>query len=124
MFYKEWKNLEKLSGRFYNNESLSSEDMSAFSNLLSDLRKNVKYIGWRVRDCKRSNATKTLEEFSQLHYKAEDVIDGLMRELNIRHVEEYLKFSDARESKIDIRDSMKKVLNKIKQEKENNLQKP
>jgi len=116
LFYKEWRNLDKLTGKFYNNESLYTEDMSVFSNLLSELRKNVKYIGWKVRDCNDNNATKTLEDFIELNNEVEDIIDRLIRHLNIRHVEEYIKFSEARDSKIDIRDSLKSILRKIKNE--------
>ncbi|MDM5209822.1 hypothetical protein [Cytobacillus kochii] len=116
LIYKEWRNLNKLTGRFYNNESLYTEDMSIFSNLLSELRKNLKYISWKVRDCNDKNATKTLKDFIELNNKVEDIIDGLIRHLNIRHVEESIKFSEARESKIDIRDSLKSILRKIKKE--------
>lgn len=116
LIYKEWRNLDKLTGRFYNNESLYTEDMSTFSNLLSDLRRNVKYIGWKVRDCNEKNATKTLEDFNELNNKVEDVIDGLIRHLNIRHAEEHMGFYKSRELNIDIRDSLERVLSKMKKE--------
>lgn len=116
LIYKEWRNLDKLTGRFYSNESLYTEDMSTFSNLLSELRRNVKYISWKVRDCDDKNATKTLEELSELNNKIEDIIDGLIRQLNIRHAEEYIKFSESRDSKIDIRESLKSVLRKLKKQ--------
>ena len=112
-FYKERRNLDKLVGRFYNNESLFTEDLSAFSNLLSDLRRNVKYISRKVRDCDNKNAAKTLDEYIELNDKVEDVIDSLLLQINIRHTEEYIKFSSARDSKIDIKESLKNILNKI-----------
>ncbi|ANU23845.1 hypothetical protein [Planococcus donghaensis] len=118
LIYKELRKLDKLTGRFYNNESFYTEDMSIFSNLLSDFRRNVKYIGWKVRDCNDKNASKTLEDFIELNNKVEEIVDGLIKHLSIRHLEEYIKFSEARGSKKNIRDSFKSVLSKIiKEEK-------